>query len=58
MCQATLGNPCDRCGGGYSMGLDNYCPHAPWCGDDEEVKRQTEIRLAKRKADFENGLDW
>lgn len=54
MCQATMSSPCDRCGGGYSAGLDNYISHTTWCHDDEVV-RQHQKAAEQRRQDWLHG---
>jgi hypothetical protein len=50
MCQGWLeqtSHECNRCGGGYTAGLDNWIPHQVWCKDDKEVERR--LLLAEKK---------
>jgi hypothetical protein len=52
MCQAWLemvSPQCDRCGGGYTAGLDNYIEHQPWCRDDKEVRRRKKAAEEERR---------
>ena len=59
MCQAFLASvspECNRCGGGYSAGLDNYISHKPWCHDDKEVRKHKKEEEQRRKD--QEYVDW